>query len=267
MKGIKFLIVLSLLSTAAWGHPNYTGYSGAPGTAGRCSISCHHRRNFAPTMTVTGFPETYIPGQSYTITVAHQSGSTIRQFNSSVRVGTGSTNAGNIYASTNTTTYNTSGETNGVHFSASSQNNGSFLWVAPAAGAGEVRLYFAGLQGSLSSGADTSFSLTSLESTTGIEEEPGLPGAFSLEQNYPNPFNSSTVINFSLSQPGHVEFSIYDLTGRLIYDNSYDIDHPGITSIHWDGQSNQGNSVPSGVYFYQIRTAEGEQTRRMAMLK
>jgi hypothetical protein len=266
MKGIKFLIVLGLLSSAAWGHPNYIGYSGAPGTAGSCSISCHHRRNFAPTMTVTGFPETYIPGQSYAIMVAHQSGSTIRQFNSSIRVGSGSTNAGNIYASTNTSTYNTSGETNGVHFYASNQNSGSFLWVAPAAGTGQVWLYFAGLQGSLSSGADTAISLTSLEGTTGIDE-PGLPGAFSLEQNYPNPFNSSTVINFSLSRPGHVKFSIYDLAGRMIYDNSYDINRIGTSSIHWDGQSNQGNNVPSGIYFYQIRTPEGEQTRRMELIR
>jgi hypothetical protein len=262
-----WILLLSLLATsAAWGHPNYTGYSGAPGTSGRCSVSCHHRRNFAPSMTVTGFPESYIPGQSYTIAVAHQSGSSIRQFNSSIRIGTGSENAGRISSSTNTTIYSVSTETNGVHFSSTNLDNGTFYWLAPAAGTGSVRLYFAGLQGSLSNGADTSFYLTSVESSTGIEDS-GLPQAFSLEQNYPNPFNSSTVINFSLAKPGHVEFSIYDLTGRTINNNSYEIDHPGITSIHWDGQSNHGNSVPSGAYFYQIRTAEGEQTRRMELLR
>jgi hypothetical protein len=263
-----FIIMISTMLSAngAWAHTTYTGYSGAPGRQA-CSISCHRTRNFAPTVTITGFPQSYVPGQQYSIAIAHNGGTTIRQFNSSVRIGTGSTNAGTVAAGTGTSTYNTTGETNGVHFSAISQNSGSFLWTAPASGTGAVRLYWAGLQGSLSSGADTQIVLISTEATTGVDDNSTLPNNMSLAQNYPNPFNAETIIKFDLNQPGHVELSICNLLGQEVYNWSSDFDKTGSASILWNGKSTGGIDMPSGVYFYQLRTSEGKLTRQMTLLR
>ncbi len=195
---MKYLLMIALLAgqflliqNVCNAYPQYTGYSGSPGRQA-CSISCHHRRSFAPTITVSGFPQSYVPGQQYTIAVGHNGGSNISQFNSSVRVGAGSVNAGIIAAGSFTTVYNVTGETNGVHFSSSNRASGDFRWTAPAPGTGTVKLYLAALQGSLSSGADTQIVLTSSENVTGIEEEPVRPQRISLLRNYPNPFNSET---------------------------------------------------------------------------
>ncbi len=259
-------VILALTAIQAWGHASYTGYSGAPGRQA-CSISCHHRHAFSPTVTVTGFPSSYTPGQQYTVAVAHNGGSTIANFNCSVRVGTGSSNAGTITSGTATSTYNASGETNGVHFSSSNQNSGTFFWTAPASGTGTVRLYLATLQGTLSNGADTQVVLIGNENMTGIENDGSVPNLFTLDQNYPNPFNAETIIKFNLSQPGHVELSICNVIGQQVYTWSDEIGHSGPVSIRWDGKGRNGDDLPSGVYFYQLHTAEGSLTRQMVLLR
>jgi flagellar hook assembly protein FlgD len=41
----------------------------------------------------------------------------------------------------------------------------------------------------------------------------------------------------------------------------------GNHSTHWNGADNQGNSVPSGLYFYRLQTSQDVITRRMILLK
>ncbi len=137
---------ITALSGTALGFPIVTGYSGAPGSSGTCAISCHG--SSGGTIAVTGFPTYYSPGQDYTVTIRHSSGVSIANFNCSIRIGTGSTNAGTITAGLNTSTYNVTGETNGVHFSARDRDSGNFTWTAPDTGTGTCRLYLGGLQGS-----------------------------------------------------------------------------------------------------------------------
>ena len=266
MKVRTILLIIGLTAIQAWGHASYTGYSGSPGRQA-CAISCHPRHAFTPTVTVTGFPTTYMPGQQYTVAVAHNGGSSIANFNCSVRVGTGSINAGSISAGTATAVYNVSGETNGVHFSSSSQNSGNFTWTAPAMGTGAVRLYLATLQGTLSNGADTQVVLISNENMTGIENDGLMPDLFTLDQNYPNPFNAETIIKFNLSQPGHVDLNIFNVIGQQVYAWSDEIGHSGPVSIRWDGKGRHGEDLPSGVYFYQVHTADGSLTRQMVLLR
>jgi len=98
----------------------------------------------------------------YTVLLTHSGGSAIKQFNGSCRVGNGSDNAGTISAGTNTSTYNTTGETNGIHLSSNDKDNAEFVWTAPPAGTGTVRLYVAGHQGS-ASGPNTKVVLVAQE--------------------------------------------------------------------------------------------------------
>lgn len=267
MKTIIATLIIFCATAQVYAHPSYIGYSGAPGSRGSCSISCHHRQNFTPSVTVTGFPATYIPGQQYTISIGHQSGMAIKQFNCSVRIGTGSTSAGILAARANTATYTHTAEINGIHFSASDQNTGAFIWTAPSAGTGLVRLYLAALQGNLSSGADTLVTISSNEALTGIGDDSGLPDAFSLEQNYPNPFNAGTIIKFNLAYPGHADLLIANIVGQEVYRWSGDFSQPGPVIVQWTGKTNDGHDLPSGLYFYQVRTAEGRLSRQMTMLK
>jgi hypothetical protein len=148
MNLFRFGILLSALlvasATSAWAHATYTGYSGAPGL-GTCAGACHG--SSGGTIITSGFPLTYAPDSTYLITIRKLSGNSIRNFNASCRLGTGSQNAGVLAAGSGTSTYNTSGETNGVHLSSINQDSATFSWTAPASGSGSATLYVAGLQG------------------------------------------------------------------------------------------------------------------------
>lgn len=157
------LTIFGLFVSQAEARTSYRGYSGAPGRQ-TCAASCHGQSGGS--VQVTGFPETYTPGQTYQITIQRLSGSSINQFNGSCRIGTGSTNAGTLSAGTGTSVYNVSGETNGICLSSSNQTSATFNWTAPAAGTGTVRLYIGAYQGtSRTSGQNTTLVQISNEAT------------------------------------------------------------------------------------------------------
>jgi hypothetical protein len=249
-----------LITAAVFGRTSYTGYSGAAGSRGQCASSCHG--NSGGTIQVSGFPAVYNPGQQYSITVSRSGGSSINQFNASIRLGTGTQNAGTISASTRTATYNVSGETNGIHLSSANQTDGTFLWTAPTSGTGTVKLYLNGMQGSSMSGVNSSITLTATEQTTGVDEQVQIPNRFYILSNYPNPFNTNTRINFTTPTVENVRIEIYDINGRKIaniFDSYIDA---GDHSIIWDAAAN-----PSGIYFCRMITSTNTLTRRIVLLK
>lgn len=267
MRTAILLFTATALPISVFAHTEYTGYSGAPGSNGTCTSSCHDQFSFAPTVTVSGLPEIYEPGQEYIISVGHTSGNTIKQFNSSVRVGTGSDNAGTITAGWGTEAYETDNETNGVRFSSADSDSGNFIWTAPDSGTGEVRLYWAGLQGTRSFGADTQVVLVSFEHNTDIEFIPGSPGRYSLKQNYPNPFNDQTLIEIKVADAGRVEFIITNILGQIVYRWNDITAQPGNIMIRWDGKEMTGRELPSGIYFYRLTSSAGTITKKMMLLR
>ena len=100
----------------------------------------------------------------------------------------------------------------------------------------------------------------------------GKPLQNQLLQNYPNPFNPETWIPYQLSQDSPVSVSIYDATGKLVRTLSLGIQSAGYynsrgRAAYWDGKNSLGESVASGVYFYQLTTPSFQQTRRLVILK
>ncbi len=105
--------------------------------------------------------------------------------------------------------------------------------------------------------------------TTAVEKMPSnsLPLEFKLEQNYPNPFNPETEIRFSLPQAEQVDLTVFNLLGESVR-RLIDTDLPsGFYSIVWDGRNDSGQAVESGIYFYQIRTRQTSELRRMVLIR
>ena len=94
----------------------------------------------------------------------------------------------------------------------------------------------------------------------------------SLMQNFPNPFNPETWIPYYLADTATVTVRIYNVTGELI--RSIDVGKQAAgaytsrqRAAYWDGKDDAGQSVASGIYFYQLLADDFSETRRMVVMK
>jgi len=104
-------------------------------------------------------------------------------------------------------------------------------------------------------------------STDGDDEEFQNPSAYALSQNYPNPYNPVTQITYRLPQPGVVSLKIYNVQGQLVRTLVNEYKPAGTHSISWNGKSDLGMGVSSGIYFYRIQAGNFTETKRMILLK
>ena len=84
-----------------------------------------------------------------------------------------------------------------------------------------------------------------------------------LSQNFPNPFNPETWIPYQLASDTNVSLHIYDVQGRRIYSKALGYRKAGSHTAYWDGRNAIGESVASGVYFYEIQAGTFHATRKM----
>lgn len=95
-----------------------------------------------------------------------------------------------------------------------------------------------------------------------------LPLQFELYPNYPNPFNPITTISFDLKISNNISLIIYNAMGREIkkmIDDKWT--NYGNYKIIWDGKSNFGQTVSSGVYYYSLISNGKRITHAMILLK
>ena len=94
------------------------------------------------------------------------------------------------------------------------------------------------------------------------------PKVTKLLQNYPNPFNPETWIPYQLADGSGVTIRIYSVTGGLIRLLDLGYREPGSyvskdTAAYWDGVTNTGEHVSSGVYFYSIQAGDYRTVKKM----
>lgn len=99
------------------------------------------------------------------------------------------------------------------------------------------------------------------------ETQSTFPKSLRVDQNYPNPFNPSTQITFQVEKRQQVSFDIFNPSGQLVRTLAEGEFEVGTHSVSWDGRDNNGIKLASGAYFYQARTGNSSQTKKMLMLK
>ena len=99
-----------------------------------------------------------------------------------------------------------------------------------------------------------------------------IPARTELLPNYPNPFNPETWIPYRLAEDAFVTLTIYDRSGRVV--RRLDVGHQiaevyesRAKAIYWDGRTEFGERVASGVYFYHLSAGNYSATRKMVILK
>lgn len=103
----------------------------------------------------------------------------------------------------------------------------------------------------------------------GVEQEPGgkpLPPALELAQSTPNPVRGSTTISFALSEPGLVDLSVYDISGRKVRTLLSGKRKAGFGSVRWDVHDQSGTLVPPGVYLYRLKVGSSVRTKKLIVL-
>lgn len=93
-----------------------------------------------------------------------------------------------------------------------------------------------------------------------------LPNTRSL-RNYPNPFELNTRIQFSIPSETHVTLDVYDSTGRVVARLVNGVRPAGGQLVTWDGRTDAGIPVSSGVYFYRLRYGTRLETSKMLLLR
>jgi len=89
-----------------------------------------------------------------------------------------------------------------------------------------------------------------------------LPTEFKLEQNYPNPFNPSTTVEFTISQNGRYNLSVYNILGQLVRVLADDDYQSGYYKASFDA-----SRLASGVYIYKLSGNNVNITKKMLLVK
>ena len=99
------------------------------------------------------------------------------------------------------------------------------------------------------------------------EDKNMISNNYLLGDNYPNPFNPSTNISYKVKESGVISLLIHDLRGNRINKLISEYKPRGNYSINWNGTDESGRFVPSGVYFYTMKTEKQIMTKKMILLK
>jgi arabinoxylan arabinofuranohydrolase len=97
---------------------------------------------------------------------------------------------------------------------------------------------------------------------TSISDLIEIPKEYSLEQNYPNPFNPTTKIKYSIPKAGLVTLKVFNLIGEEITTLVNEEKTIGNYEVEFEA-----SKLPSGIYFYQLRVGDFNETRKMVILR
>ncbi len=96
-----------------------------------------------------------------------------------------------------------------------------------------------------------------------ISNEPDeTPSEISLSQNFPNPFNPQTTISYSITNPGEISLSVYNIQGQKVATLYEGVQQAGEFEVSFDA-----SNLSSGIYLYRLQTAAEVITKQMALIK
>lgn len=116
----------------------------------------------------------------------------------------------------------------------------------------------------LSSADVSGYIVLSAETTTGLAENsnPGVIDGFALEQNFPNPFNPETTIEFTVDNTTNVRLSVFNVIGQKVAELVNGQMNAGVHKLTFNAES-----LPSGIYFYELRIGSQSKIMKMSLMK
>ncbi len=103
--------------------------------------------------------------------------------------------------------------------------------------------------------------------TLKLTQDAAVPATFEVWQNYPNPFNPSTQIKFAIPEKSRVEVAVFNSLGQKVKTLLNATREPGFYTVTWDGKSDAGFRVSSGIYFYKVKYTDHSRVMKMILLR
>ena len=94
-----------------------------------------------------------------------------------------------------------------------------------------------------------------------------VPDELRLWPNYPNPFRDQTTIEYTLPEPGQVTVEVFDILGRRVGMPVDQRQDEGLHRLEWNGRSQAGGPVSSGVYILRITVNGKSRTQKMTVIR
>ena len=106
------------------------------------------------------------------------------------------------------------------------------------------------------------------EMITSVNETKDQLSIYSLFQCYPNPFNPSTKISWQSPVGSWQTLKIYDVLGNEVSTLVDEYKPAGKYEVEFSAQADQNpHQAKSGIYFYQLKTENYIETKKMVLLK
>ncbi|MDZ7291485.1 MAG: T9SS type A sorting domain-containing protein [candidate division KSB1 bacterium] len=84
---------------------------------------------------------------------------------------------------------------------------------------------------------------------------------------FPNPFNAETCFRFKVPENASVKLQIFNLNGQLVRTLVEGHLPKGVHQQRWNGRSNDGHQVASGIYLYRMQIGGKTYCGRVQMIK
>ncbi|MFC2088651.1 lamin tail domain-containing protein [Calditrichota bacterium] len=105
----------------------------------------------------------------------------------------------------------------------------------------------------------------------GVDNGSEAPEKFALKDNYPNPFNPETTIGFDIpeleNELVNIDLSVYDMLGKKVKTLINEPLGPNSYNVKWNGTNDYGRLVPSGVYFYLLKSESFIKSNKMILIR
>ncbi len=86
-------------------------------------------------------------------------------------------------------------------------------------------------------------------------------------QNFPNPFNPSTTLSYRLPASSNVSLIIYNVQGNIVSVISSGSQAAGWYEVVWNGETVEGKTMSTGIYFARLIAGDYTQVIKMLYLK
>jgi hypothetical protein len=99
-------------------------------------------------------------------------------------------------------------------------------------------------------------------------DDRGAAGITMLHPGRPNPAGSATIVRYDIASPGAARLTVYDARGRVVRTLSDGHHAAGTYETTWNGENEEGERMPPGVYFLSLSTGPGvSQTHKIVLVR